>query len=316
MQRARLAPFFMTLILFFEQLLNGVQLGVMLFLMAAGLTLVLGIMNLVNLAHGSLYMVGAYLTIAAAQWTGSYWLGVLLGLAGALVVGMIVEVVTLRALYARDHLDQVLATFGLILFFNELVAMIWGRASLYSSLPAWLQGHVELLPGSIYPVYRLVIIAVGLAVAALLWYVVTRTRLGMLIRAGASNRTMVAALGVNIRLLYTVVFGFGAALAGLAGLMAGPIYSVQPGMGELILIQVFVVIVIGGIGSIRGALVGALIVGIVDTLGRAFLKPLLGSVISPPAAEAAGPALASMLIYLLMAVVLAVRPAGLFPARG
>jgi len=288
----------------------------MLFLMAAGLTLVLGIMNLVNLAHGSLYMVGAYLTIAAAQWTGSYWLGVLLGLAGALVVGMIVEVVTLRALYARDHLDQVLATFGLILFFNELVAMIWGRASLYSSLPAWLQGHVELLPGSIYPVYRLVIIAVGLAVAALLWYVVTRTRLGMLIRAGASNRTMVAALGVNIRLLYTVVFGFGAALAGLAGLMAGPIYSVQPGMGELILIQVFVVIVIGGIGSIRGALVGALIVGIVDTLGRAFLKPLLGSVISPPAAEAAGPALASMLIYLLMAVVLAVRPAGLFPARG
>jgi len=306
----------MTLILFFEQLLNGVQLGVMLFLMAAGLTLVLGIMNLVNLAHGSLYMVGAYLTIAAAQWTGSYWLGVLLGLAGALVVGMIVEVVTLRALYARDHLDQVLATFGLILFFNELVAMIWGRASLYSSLPAWLQGHVELLPGSIYPVYRLVIIAVGLAVAALLWYVVTRTRLGMLIRAGASNRTMVAALGVNIRLLYTVVFGFGAALAGLAGLMAGPIYSVQPGMGELILIQVFVVIVIGGIGSIRGALVGALIVGIVDTLGRAFLKPLLGSVISPPAAEAAGPALASMLIYLLMAVVLAVRPAGLFPARG
>ena len=306
----------MSLILFFEQLLNGVQLGVMLFLMAAGLTLVLGIMNLVNLAHGSLYMVGAYLTIAAAQWTGSYALGVLLGLAGALVVGMIVEVVTLRPLYARDHLDQVLVTFGLILFFNELVAMIWGRASLYSSLPAWLQGHVELLPGSIYPVYRLAIIAVGLAVAALLWYVVTRTRLGMLIRAGASNRTMVAALGVNIRLLYTVVFGFGAALAGLAGLMAGPIYSVQPGMGELILIQVFVVIVIGGIGSIRGALVGALIVGIVDTLGRAFLKPLLGSVISPPAAEAAGPALASMLIYLLMAVVLAVRPAGLFPARG
>jgi branched-chain amino acid transport system permease protein len=306
----------MSFILFFEQLLNGVQLGVMLFLMAAGLTLVLGIMNLVNLAHGSLYMVGAYLTISAAQWTGSYALGVLLGLAGALVVGMIVEVVTLRPLYARDHLDQVLVTFGLILFFNELVAMIWGRASLYTSLPSWLQGHVELLPGSIYPVYRLAIIGVGLAVAALLWYVVTRTRLGMLIRAGASNRTMVAALGVNIKVLYTVVFGFGAALAGLAGLMAGPIYSVQPGMGELILIQVFVVIVIGGIGSIRGALVGALIVGIVDTLGRAFLKPLLGSVISPPAAEAAGPALASMLIYLLMAVVLALRPAGLFQARG
>jgi branched-chain amino acid transport system permease protein len=303
-------------ILVFEQLLNGVQLGVTLFLMAAGLTLVLGIMNLVNLAHGSLYMVGAYLTLAASQWTGSYLAGVALGLGGTLVIGMLVEVVALRALYDRDHLDQVLATFGLILFFNELVAMIWGRASLYAQLPEWLRGHVELFSGSTYPVYRLAVIAVGLFICALLWYVVTRTRLGMLIRAGASNRTMVGALGINIRLLYTVVFGFGAALAGLAGMMAGPIYSVQPGMGELILIQVFVVIVIGGIGSVRGALVGALIVGVVDTLGRAFLKPLLGALISPTAGEAAGPALASMLIYLLMAVVLALRPAGLFPARG
>ena len=305
----------MSFILFFEQLLNGVQLGVTLFLMAAGLTLVLGIMNFVNLAHDSLYMVGAYLMVAASQWTGSWPLGIALALAGTLVVGMAVEVLALRPLYARDHLDQVLATFGLILFFNELVAVIWGRASLYTSLPSYLQGHVELLPGSIYPVYRLTIIGIGLFIGLLLWYVVTRTRLGMLIRAGASNRTMVAALGVNIRLLYTVVFGFGAALAGLAGLMAGPIYSVQPGMGELILIQVFVVIVIGGIGSVRGALVGALIVGIVDTLGRAFLKPLLGHVISAPAAEAAGPALASMLVYLLMAVVLAVKPAGLFASR-
>ena len=302
--------------LVFEQLLNGVQLGVTLFLMAAGLTLVLGIMNLVNLAHGSLYMVGAYLTLAASQWTGSYAAGVVLGLAGTLLIGMLVEVVALRALYARDHLDQVLATFGLILFFNELVSMLWGRASLYAQLPEYLRGHIVLFSGSGYPAYRLAVIVVGLVVAVILWYVVTRTRLGMLIRAGASNRTMVAALGVNIRLLYTVVFGFGAVLAGLAGLMAGPIYSVQPGMGELILIQVFVVIVIGGIGSVRGALVGALIVGIVDTLGRAFLKPMLGSMISPTAAEAAGPALASMLIYLLMAVVLALRPAGLFPARG
>jgi branched-chain amino acid transport system permease protein len=303
-------------ILVFEQLLNGVQLGVTLFLMAAGLTLVLGIMNLVNLAHGSLYMVGAYLTLAASQWTGSYLAGVGLGLAGTLLLGMLIEVVALRALYERDHLDQVLATFGLILFFNELVAMIWGRASLYAQLPSWLQGHVELFSGSTYPVYRLAVIAVGLIVGIVLWYVVSRTRLGMLVRAGASNRTMVAALGVNIRLLYTVVFGFGAALAGLAGVMAGPIYSVQPGMGELILIQVFVVIVIGGIGSVRGALVGALIVGVVDTLGRAFLKPLLSAMMSPTAGEAAGPALASMLIYLLMAVVLAVKPAGLFPARG
>src|SRR4051812_24288023 len=305
----------MTAALVFEQLLNGLQYGVMLFLMAAGLTLVLGIMNLVNLAHGSLYMVGAYLAVAGMQATGSYVAGVVLGFAGTLVVGMVMEFVALRPLYGRDHLDQVLATFGLILFFNEVIAMIWGRGSVYTSLPVWLQGHVDLFGGSRYPVYRLAVLAVGLIVALALWYVVTRTRLGMLIRAGASNRTMVAALGVNIRLLYTVVFGFGAALAGLAGLMAGPIYAVQPGMGELILIQVFVVIVIGGIGSIRGALVGAIIVGVVDTLGRAFLKPFLATLISPTAAEAAGPALASMLIYLLMAVVLAVKPAGLFQSR-
>ena len=305
----------MTAALVFEQLLNGLQYGVMLFLMAAGLTLVLGIMNLVNLAHGSLYMVGAYLAVAGMQATGSYLAGVVLGFAGTLVVGMAMEFVALRPLYGRDHLDQVLATFGLILFFNEVIAMIWGRGSLYTSLPVWLQGHVNLFAGSRYPVYRLAVLAVGLIVALVLWYVVTRTRLGMLIRAGASNRTMVAALGVNIRLLYTVVFGFGAALAGLAGLMAGPIYAVQPGMGELILIQVFVVIVIGGIGSVRGALVGAIIIGVVDTLGRAFLKPFLSALISPTAGEAAGPALASMLIYLLMAVVLAVKPAGLFQSR-
>jgi branched-chain amino acid transport system permease protein len=306
----------MTFALFFEQLLNGVQLGVMLFLLAAGLTLVLGIMNLVNLAHGSLYMVGAYLTITAAQWFDSYALGVLAGLAGTLIVGMAIEVIALRTLYQRDHLDQVLATFGLILFLNELTAMLWGRTALFFSLPTWLQGHLSLVPGSSYPIYRAVVIVIGLLVGLGLWYVVTRTRLGMLIRAGASNRTMVAALGVNIRFLSTVVFGFGAALAGLAGVMAGPIYAVQPGMGELILIQVFVVIVIGGIGSIRGAFVGALIVGVVDTMGRAFLKPLLATVISRMAAETAGPALSSMLVYLLMALVLAVRPAGLFPARG
>jgi branched-chain amino acid transport system permease protein len=304
----------MTLVL--EQTLNGVQFGVMLFLMAAGLTLVFGIMNLVNLAHGSLYMVGAYLATTFYQWTGSFVLAAVLALAGTLVVGAAVEAVALRTLYERDHLDQVLATFGLILFFNELVAIVWGRAALYTGLPKWLSGHVMVLPGVRYPAYRLVVILVGLAVAALLWFVVTRTRLGMLIRAGASNRTMVAALGVNVRLLYTVVFGGGAALAGLAGLMAGPIYAVQPGMGEQILIQVFVVIVIGGIGSIRGALAGAIVVGMVDTLGRAFLKPALATVLSPTAAESAGPALASMLIYLLMAAVLAIRPEGLFPAAG
>ena len=305
----------MNLVLVLEQTLNGLQLGVTLFLMAAGLTLVFGIMNLVNLAHGSFYMVGAYLATYFTQLTGSYLLGVVLGLAGTLAVGVAVEFVALRTLYEREHLDQVLATFGLILFFNELVAMVWGRAALYTSIPDYLSGHVDLLPGLRYPLYRLVIIAVGLAVAGLLWFVVARTRLGMLIRAGASNRAMVSALGVNIRLLYTIVFGFGAALAGLAGLMAGPIYVVQPGMGELILIEVLVVIVIGGIGSIRGALAGALIVGMVDTLGRAFLKPALATVLSPAAAQAAGPALASMLIYLLMAAVLAFKPQGLFPAR-
>ncbi len=306
----------MTWLLVVEQMLNGLQLGVMLFLVAAGLTLVFGIMNLVNLAHGSLYMLGAYLAVAFLTWTGSFAAAVVLALLATLVIGMLVEVVALRTLYERDHLDQVLATFGLILFFNEAVAIVWGRAALFATVPPALGGFVEILPRLRYPVYRGVIILVGLAVALLLYVVVTHTRLGMLIRAGASNRTMVAALGVNIRLLYTLVFGFGAALAALGGLLAGPIYTVQPGMGEELLIEVLVVIVIGGIGSIRGALVGALIVGIADTMGRAFLKPMLGTLLSPVAADTAGPALASMLIYLLMAVVLAWRPSGLFAARG
>jgi branched-chain amino acid transport system permease protein len=297
-----------------EQCLNGLQLGVMLFLMAAGLTLVFGIMNLVNLAHGSLYMVGAYLAVAFLNATGSFLAAVALALPATLAIGMLVEVVALRKLYERDHLDQVLATFGLILFFNEAVSIVWGRAALFTSVPPALSGFVEILPGLRYPIYRATIILVGLGVALLLYVVVTRTRLGMLIRAGASNRTMVAALGVDIRRLYTVVFGFGAALAGLGGLMAGPIYTVQPGMGEEILIEVLVVIVIGGIGSIRGAVVGAILIGMVDTLGRAFLKPLLATVLSPPAADSAGPALASMLIYILMAAVLYFRPQGLFPA--
>ena len=304
----------MTGLLVVEQVLNGLQFGVMLFLLAAGLTLVFGIMNLVNLAHGSLYMVGAYLATAAFGWTGSFVLAALFALAATLAVGMLVEVLTLRTLYERDHLDQVLATFGLILFFNEAVAIVWGRAALFTTVPRALSGQITLLPGLRYPAYRAVIILIGLLVALLLYLVVNRTRLGMLIRAGASNRTMVAALGVNVRVLYTVVFGFGAALAALGGVMAGPIYTVLPGMGEEILIQVFVVIVIGGIGSIRGALVGAVVVGMVDTLGRAFLKPMLSTLIGPSAANDAGPALASMLIYLLMAAVLFFRPQGLFPA--
>src|SRR5206468_11461384 len=217
----------MNFVLVLEQTLNGLQLGVMLFLMAAGLTLVFGIMNLVNLAHGSLYMVGAYLATYFYQATGSYPLGVLLGLAGTMAVGIAVEVIALRTLYERDHLDQVLATFGLILFFNELIAVVWGRAAIYTSVPPILGGHFPILPGVPYPTYRAGIILVGVAVSVLLWCLVTRTRLGMRIRAGASNRTMVSALGVNVRLLYTLVFGLGAALAGLAGAMAGPIYAVQ-----------------------------------------------------------------------------------------
>ncbi|HVB46876.1 MAG TPA: branched-chain amino acid ABC transporter permease [Burkholderiales bacterium] len=306
----------MNLQLVLEQVLNGAQLGVTLFLMAAGLTLVFGIMNLVNLAHGSFYMAGAYLAVTFYRWSGSLVLGVLLALPATLLVGVVIEVVALRTLYERDHLDQVLATFGLILFFNELIAIIWGRVGLFINLPGWLSGSIDLGATFSYPLYRLVIIVAGIVVAGALWYMVTRTRLGMLVRAGATNRTMVAALGVNIRLLYTLVFGLGAALAGLAGALAAPIYAVQPGMGDPVLIQAFVVIAIGGIGSIRGALVGALIVGMVDTLGRAFLKPALATLISAPAAQSAGPALASMLIYLLMAVVLALRPEGLFPARG
>jgi branched-chain amino acid transport system permease protein len=302
-------------LLVLAQALNGIQFGIMLFLMAAGLTLVFGIMNLINLAHGSFYMVGAYAAAATFQATHSFLVAVIAGIGAGVVVGLAVEVVVFRQLYARDHLDQVLATFGLILFFNEVVRMIWGSTALYATVPPFLAGQVEILPGTPYPAYRLAIIAVGLTVAALLYLLVGRTRLGMLIRAGASDRVMLGALGVNVKILYTLVFGLGAALAALAGLMAGPIFTVESGMGENVLILAFVVIVIGGIGSIRGAFAAALLVGFVDTMGRAFLRPLLATVMSHAAADNAGPALASMLIYLLMATVLFFRPRGLFPPR-
>ena len=298
------------------QALNGLQLGVMLFLMAAGLTLVFGIMNLINLAHGSLYMVGAYLAASFQGWTGSFLLGALLAIPATLLLGVIVEIVVLRMLYAREHLDQVLATFGLILFFNEAVRVIWGPSALFVAPPDFLSGQIELPLGISYPSYRFAIIAVGLAVALFLYVLIAHTRLGMLIRAGASNRAMVGALGIDVKLLYTAVFGLGTALAGVAGLMAGPILSVESGMGEPILILTFVVIVIGGIGSIRGSFVAALLVGLVDTIGRAFLPGLLVTVLPRTLANAVGPALASMLIYVLMTLVLAFRPQGLFPARG
>ena len=302
------------MLLLIEQLLNGLQLGLLLFLLAAGLTLVFGIMDLVNLAHGSLYMVGAYFAATFTALTGSFLAGAVLALAATLLVGMAVEVIAMRRLYGRDHLDHVLGTFGLILFFNELVRLVWGPAGLTVPLPAWLNTAVPILPGILYPAYRIAIIAVALAVALFLYLVVMRTRIGMLIRAGASNREMVGALGVNIKLLYTLVFGIGAALAGLAGLMQAPILTVSIGMGENILILAFVVIIIGGIGSIRGAFVASIFVGLVDTVGRAFLPELFKLVMSPAAASAAAPAVSSMLIYLLMAIVLVVRPEGLFPA--
>jgi branched-chain amino acid transport system permease protein len=302
------------MLLLLEQFLNGLQFGLLLFLLAAGLTLVFGIMDLVNLAHGSLYMIGAYFAATFAAWTGSFVLGAVLAVAATLVVGMAVEVVVMRRLYGRDHLDHVLATFGLILFFNEAVRLVWGPEGLSLPLPSWLVLPMEILPGISYSAYKLSLIAVTLVVAVFLYVLVMRTRVGMLIRAGAANREMVGALGVNIKLLFTLVFGLGAALAGLAGLMQAPILTVQIGMGENILILAFVVTVIGGIGSIRGALVAALLVGFIDTLGRAYLIDFLRLVLTKEAAATAGPALSSMLIYLLMAVVLVVKPEGLFPA--
>jgi len=304
----------MTLGLFFTQLLNGVQLGVLLFLLSAGLTLVFGIMNFVNLTHGSLYMMGAYFAAAAYNWSGSFLIAGLIGVPATVLLGLVVERVALSTLYTRDHLDQVLATFGLILFFDEVVRIIWGPSAVYMNVPDALSGTVALF-GLAYPSYRFAIIGVGLAVGVGLYLLIHRTRVGMLIRAGASNPAMVSALGVNVKLLNALVFGLGAGLAGLAGLMAGPIFSVQPGMGEPILILTLVVIVTGGIGSIRGAFYGALIVGIVDTVGRVFLPTLLRAFFERSIAQAAGPAIASMLIYLLMAAVLALRPQGLFPVK-
>jgi branched-chain amino acid transport system permease protein len=297
------------------QILNGVQLGLLMFLLAAGLTLTFGIMDLVNLAHGSLYMVGAYIAWTFITWTDSFVLGALLALPATFAVGVVVEVVIARRLYVRDHLDQVLATFGLILFFNDLVRAIWGPAGKSIAVPPFLNHTIEILPGALYPAYRLAIIVVGTVVALLLAWLVARTRLGMLIRAGASNRRMIAALGVNIELLFSLVFGLGAVFAGLAGLMAAPISSVKIGMGDDILILAFVIIVTGGIGSIKGAFVAAMGVGQLDIVGRVYLADWLKAVMDPAAASAAAPAISQVLIYIVMAAVLVWRPTGLFGQR-
>jgi branched-chain amino acid transport system permease protein len=293
--------------LILEQVLNGVQLGVMLFLMAAGLTLIFGIMNFITLVHGSLYMLGAFFAATILAWTHSFLAAAVIAVAGCFAVGVALDALALRHLYVRSHLDQVLGTFGLLLFFNDLTLTLWGPEPYFMAMPRFLSGAVPLIAGSRYPVYRLAITAAGLAVAALLYILIARMRLGMLIRAAASNREMLGGLGGNVRAVMIFVFGLGSALAGFAGVMAAPLVAVQVGMGDAMLITAFVVVVIGGIGSVRGAFVSAILVGLVDTMGRALLPAWLGFT--------AGPAVASMAIYLLMAAVLLIRPTGIFSPR-
>jgi branched-chain amino acid transport system permease protein len=306
----------MTATLFIEQLLNGIGYGLMLFLLAAGLTLVFGIMDVMNLAHGSLFMAGAYVAAHVHSRSGSFVAGVLAALALVALMAVILELLLVRRLYGRDHLSQVLATFGVILVADDVVKMIWGPSPIMASAPAGLEAPVQLLPGLPYPSYRLLILLAGTAVALALYVLVNHTRLGMLVRAGASNRAMAEFMGVRVGRIFSGVFLLGALLAALAGALMGPLTAVQVGMGEEILIPSLVVLVIGGIGSVRGAFVAALLVGLVDTLGRAFVPGLLRGFLSPALASDLGPALANLATYALMAVVLAVKPSGLFPARG
>lgn len=302
----------MTAALFLEQLLNGLQLGMTLFLMSAGLTLVFGVMGLINLAHGSLYMIGAFCCAWITGLTNSFVLGLLAGFCGAAIAGLIIEVIVIRRLYSRGHLDQVLATFALILIISEGTSWIFGSSPLYLSIPSWLSGSVPLWGGGSYPIYRLLIIVIGLLIAFGLYLLITKTRLGMRIRAGESDREMIAALGVDIRTIYTLVFALGAALAGLAGALVSTLYSVEVGMGEPVLILALVVIVIGGIGSVKGALVASILVGLVDTLGRVFLPNILSLFIHNDDVATLSASLASVSVYILMALILAVRPQGLF----
>jgi branched-chain amino acid transport system permease protein len=301
-------------LLLLEQTLNGVQLGVLLFLMASGLTLVLGIMNVVNLAHGSLFMLGAYFVVTFGEWTGSYSLAVVLAFAGCFLLGLFLEFLLMRRLYKLDHLYQVLCTFGVILILNESTRWIWGTQPLRSPIPPWLAGLVEVIPGVPYPIYRLVIIGLGLVVALMLYILIGHTRLGMMIRAGASNAVIAGAMGINLKLLFTIIFSFGAALAGLAGVAAAPILTVYAGVGDEILILSLVVIVIGGLGSVRGAFAGAMLVGVADTLGRAYFRQAMVIFLPPADADAVVPALTSMLVYSLMALILFFKPSGLLPA--
>ena len=302
----------MNVVLFVNQSINGLQLGLILFLLAAGLSLVFGIMDVINLAHGAFYMLGAYVTATVTIKTNAFLLGILAGLAVALFFGVLIERLVVARLYTRGHLDQVLATFGLILCFDTATRYVWGPAGLSVPLPPWLSGQVAL-GGIVVPAYRLFIVAGGLMIAALLWFVIVRTRAGMLVRAAASNEPMARALGIDTKRVFAAVFAAGSVLAGLAGLMVAPITGTSVGMGDQIVILAFVVIIVGGVGSVRGAFIAALGVGLIDTLGRAYLPDILARSVSPNVAAAAGPALASILIYITMAVVLVLRPAGLFP---
>jgi branched-chain amino acid transport system permease protein len=306
----------MTTTLLVEQVLNGLQFGLMLFLIAAGLTLVFGIMDVLNLAHGSLYMIGAYVAASVAQATGSFWIAVPAAMIVTGLVGFVLETTLIRRLYRRDHLSQVLATFAVILIADDAVRLIWGPAPLMLSAPASLSGPVEILPGVLYPSYRLLVIGVGLALAAFLYIFVAHSRTGMLVRAGSSNRDMASLMGVRVDRLFAIIFVLGAMLSAVAGALLGPLLAVEVGMGENVLILALVVIVIGGIGSVRGAFVGALLVGLVDTAGRAFLPELLGRFLANEVASQLAPALAAIAIYVVMAAVLVFRPQGLFPARG
>ena len=297
------------------QTLNGIQLGLLLFLVASGLTLVFGILDFVNLAHASLYMLGAFISASLTFAFGNFLLAVLVALPITAAIGWAIERLVARPLYARDHLDHVLATFGLILVIDTSVHIIWGPEGIAVPLPPWLDGQVSLTEALVLPTYRLVIIGAGLAAAAGLFWLVNYTRLGMLIRAGASNRRMVGALGINIEMLFSLVFALGAMLAGLAGMLIAPITEASIGMGNSIIITAFVVIIVGGIGSMKGAFIAALLIGLIDTLGRAFLDDIFKLIMSSDAAENSAPAISAMLIYIIMAVVLAVKPQGLFPPK-
>lgn len=306
----------MSFTLLLEQAFNGLQSGVTLFLVAAGLTLILGIMDFVFLAHGAQVMIGAYAATAITAATGNFYLGILLAVPITFVSGYVLEYLIIRHLYRRDHMEQVLATFGLILFFNELTRIGFGPAALFSNLPPSLAGFVHILPETPYPLYRIIVILVGVAIAIAIHLLVSRTRMGAMVRAGAVNPDMTAALGVNIHALRRFIFSIGACLAGVAGMMLAPLTSVEPGMGEPLLILSLVVIIIGGIGSVRGAFIAAIVIGLVDTMGRVLLPELLRSFMDRATADGAGPALASMMVYILMATVLVFKPTGLFPPKG